>query len=266
VGNYGRELLLAMFGVATAAAAGALVNAALLRVTEISVSLPGLPDSWKGRTAVLVSDLHLGPVRGFCFAQRVVRLVSRLKPDIVFLTGDFYDGTAVDEVGMANAWKQFSPHLGIYYVTGNHEEFSDRTKFLNAIEGAGMRVLRNEKVVLDGLQIAGVLYGEGYQREAFRQALQKMNLDHARPAILLSHVPQYYDLAEEAGVSLKLSGHTHNGQVIPWNWVARRVHGKFVYGLKKFKRMLIYTTSGAGTWGPPMRLGTRAEVVLIKFG
>jgi predicted MPP superfamily phosphohydrolase len=266
VGNYGRELLLAIFGVATAAAAGALVNAALLRVTEISVSLPGLPDSWKGRTAVLVSDLHLGPVRGLCFAQRVVRLVARLKPDIVFLTGDFYDGTAVDEVGMANAWKQFAPRLGIYYVTGNHEEFSDRTKFLNAIEGAGMRVLRNEKVVLDGLQIAGVLYGEGYQREAFRQALQQMNLDQARPAILLSHVPQYYDLAEEAGVSLKLSGHTHNGQVIPWNWVARRVHGKFVYGLKKFKRMLVYTTSGAGTWGPPMRLGTRAEVVLIKFG
>ena len=266
VGNYGRELLLVMFTVATAAAAGALVNAAWLRVTQISVSLPGLPDSWKGRTAVLVSDLHLGPVRGFCFAQRVVRLVSRLKPDIVFLTGDFYDGTAVDEVRMANAWKHFAPSLGIYYVTGNHEEFSDRTKFLNAIEGAGMRVLRNEKVVLDGLQIAGVLYGEGHQREAFRQALQQMNLDHARPAILLSHVPQYYDLAEEAGVSLKLSGHTHNGQVIPWNWVARRVHGKFVYGLKKFKRMLVYTTSGAGTWGPPMRLGTRAEVVLIKFG
>ena len=246
---YGRSLMLAIFTVAAVAAAVALLNAAWLRVTEISVTLPGLPDLWKGRTAVLVGDLHLGPVRGFCLAQRVVRLAASLKPDIVFLTGDFYDGTAVDEVRMASAWKEFAPTHGIYYVTGNHEEFSDRTKYLRAIEAAGIRILRNEKVVVDGLQIAGVLYGEGHEREAFRRSLQQMNLERARPAILLSHVPQYYDVAEEAGVSLKLSGHTHYGQVFPWNLVARRVHGKFVYGLNEFKRMLVYTTSGAGTWG-----------------
>src|SRR5262249_9143000 len=98
VGDYGRELLVAIFMVAALAAAVWLVNAAWLRVTEIFVALPGLPDSWKGRTAVLVGDLHLGPVRGFCFAQRVVRLAARLKPDVVFLTGDLYDGTAIDEV------------------------------------------------------------------------------------------------------------------------------------------------------------------------
>ena len=110
-----------------------------------------------------------------------------------------------------------------------------------------------------------MLYGEGHAQEAFRRALQQMNLERTRPAILLSHVPQYYDVAEEAGISLKLSGHTHYGQVFPWNWVARRVHGKFVYGLNQFKRMLVYTTSGVGTWGPPMRLATRAEIVLIRF-
>jgi predicted MPP superfamily phosphohydrolase len=264
-GDYGRTLLLASFSLAAVAAVLAFANAAWLRVTEIAVVLPGLPDSWKGRTAVLAGDLHLGPVRGFGFSQRVVRLAAKLKPDIVFLTGDFYDGTAVDEVRMASAWKEFSPTHGIYYVTGNHEEFSDRTKYLNAIEGAGIRILRNEKVVVNGLQIAGVLYGEGHQREAFRLALERMNLERAGPAILLSHVPQFYDVAEEAGISLKLSGHTHNGQLFPWNWVARRVHGRFVYGLNEFKRMLVYTTSGAGTWGPPMRLATRAELVLIKF-
>jgi len=264
-GDYGRILLIATFTVAALTATAALVNAAWLRVTEISVALPGLPDSWKGRTAVLIGDLHLGPVRGFYFAKRVVRLAAKLKPDLVFLTGDFYDGTAVDEVRMASAWKGFAPRHGIYYVTGNHEEFSDRTKYLKAIEGAGIRILRNEKVVVDGLQIAGVLYGEGHEREAFRRALQGINLERGRPAILLSHVPQYYDVAEEAGISLKLSGHTHKGQVFPWTLVARRVHGKFVYGLNQFKRMLVYTTSGAGTWGPPMRLATRSEIVLIRF-
>jgi len=263
--DFRRELLLAFFTVATLGAAAALINAAWLRVTEIAVALPGIPDSWKGRTAVLAGDLHLGPVRGFCFARRVVRLAATLNPDIVFLTGDVYDGTAVDEVRMSSVWKGFAPRHGIYYVTGNHEEFSDRTKYLNAIQGAGIKVLQNEKVMVDGLQIAGVLYGEGHEREAFRQALQGMHLDPTRPVVLLSHVPQFYDVAEESGISLKLSGHTHNGQVFPWNWVARRVHGKFVYGLNQFKRMLVYTTSGAGTWGPPMRLGTRAELVLIRF-
>jgi len=207
----------------------------------------------------------LGPVRGFYFARRVVRLIAELNPDIVFLTGDFYDGTAVDEVRMASAWKGFAPRHGVYYVTGNHEEFSERTKYLDAIEGAGIRVLRNEKVMVDGLQIAGVLYGEGHERQAFREALLGMKLEPTRPAILLTHVPQYYDVAEETGISLKLSGHTHKGQVFPWTWLARRVHGKYVYGLNEFKRMLVYTTSGAGTWGPPMRLATRAEVVLIRF-
>ena len=265
VAGYGRGLLLGVFAVAALAGVAGLINAGWLRVTEISVTLPGLPDSWKGRTAVLAGDLHLGPVRGFYFARRVVRLIAELNPDIVFLTGDFYDGTAVDEVRMASAWKGFAPRHGVYYVTGNHEEFSERTKYLDAIEGAGIRVLRNEKVMVDGLQIAGVLYGEGHERQAFREALLGMKLEPTRPAILLTHVPQYYDVAEETGISLKLSGHTHKGQVFPWTWLARRVHGKYVYGLNEFKRMLVYTTSGAGTWGPPMRLATRAEVVLIRF-
>jgi len=265
VRDYGRGLLIGLFGAGGIAAIVAFINGGWIRVTEISVKLPELPDAWKSRTALLASDLHLGPVRGFCFARRVVKAAKRLKPDIVFLTGDFYDGTAVDAARMANAWKDFPAKSGIYYVTGNHEEFSDRTKYVSAIEGAGIRVLKNERVLLDGLQIAGVLYGEGSERESLRETLAHIELDRNKPSILLSHEPKHLDVAEEAGVSLQLSGHTHKGQVFPWSWVARRVHGKYVYGLNDFKRMLVYTTSGAGTWGPPMRLGTRSEIVLIRF-
>src|SRR5262249_26315083 len=111
-GDYGRALLLVVFGAATLAALVALVNASWIRVTEVSVALPGLPKTWKSRTAVLASDLHLGPVRGFCFARRVAKLASRLKPDVVLLTGDFYDGTAVDVVKMASAWKDFAATFG----------------------------------------------------------------------------------------------------------------------------------------------------------
>jgi uncharacterized protein len=309
VSGYGHGLLIVIFSAAALASVAAVINASWVRVTRVTVNLPGLPDAWRRRTAVLASDLHLGPVRGFCFARRVAALVLKLKPDVVFLAGDIYDGTAVDAVRMANVWKEVFPKLGspekssgdlppspmpvpilsgleeravesrpiissdqsapdffgVYYVTGNHEEFSDRTKYLRAIEGAGIRVLRNEKVSLDGLQIVGVLYGEGSERESLRKTLAQIKVDRHKPSILLSHVPQYFDVAEEAGISLQLSGHTHKGQVLPWSWLAGRVHGRFVYGLNSFKQMLVYTSSGAGTWGPPMRLGTRSEIVLITF-
>jgi predicted MPP superfamily phosphohydrolase len=259
-----RGLLAGLFGVGAIAALAAFLNASWIRVTRISMKLPGLSDAWKNRVAILAGDLHLGPVRGFCFARRVVQVARSLKPDVVFLTGDFYDGTAVDAARMANEWRDFPAQLGVFYVTGNHEEFSDRTKYLRAIEAAGMKALRNEKVTIDGLQIAGVLYGEGSDPDGLRSSLAQMKLS-GEPSILLSHVPQYLDVAEQAGISLQLSGHTHKGQVFPWIWLARRVHGKFVYGLNEYKRMLVYTTSGAGTWGPPMRLGTRAEIVAIRF-
>jgi predicted MPP superfamily phosphohydrolase len=258
-------LLNPLFGAAALGSVAALVNASWIRVTRISVKLPGLPEVWRKRSALLASDLHLGPVHGSRFARRIVNLARGLKPDIVFLTGDFYDGTAVDAARMASVWKEFPAQFGILYVTGNHEEFSDRTIYLRAIQGAGIRVLRNEKITIDGLQIAGVLYGEGSDPEGLRASLSAMNLNREQPTILLSHVPQYFEIPAAAGVSLQLSGHTHNGQVLPWSWVARRVHGKFVYGLNKFKEMFVYTTSGAGTWGPPMRFGTRSEIVVITF-
>lgn len=261
----GPVLVAVCFGLATVASATSLINGSSIRVTQVCVNLPGLPEAWRGRSIVLVSDLHLGPVHGLRFSGRVAALVAKLNPNLVALTGDFYDGTAVDAPRMASAWKDLAARREVYYVTGNHEEFSDRAKYLQALEGAGIRILRNQKVLIDGLQIAGILYGEGSEPSEFRQALAGLKLNPGNPSILLNHVPQFFELAEQAGVSLMLSGHTHKGQVMPWSWVARRVHGPFAYGLNRFKSMLVYTTSGAGTWGPPMRLGSSSEIVEIRF-
>ena len=261
-----RHMMLAtVFAAATIAAAAALLNESWVRIRQVTVKLPALPEVWKNRLLVLVSDLHLGPVHGFRFSRRVANMVAGLEPDVVALAGDFYDGTAVDAERMASPWKDLAAQFPVCYVTGNHEEFSDRTKYLRALEGVGVRILRNETVVIDGLQVAGVLYGEGSEREGFRQALAGLKLNRQQPSVLLNHVPHFLDIAEQAGISLMLSGHTHKGQVIPWSWVARRVHGPFVYGLNRFRNMLVYTSSGVGTWGPPMRLGTLSEIVEIRF-
>jgi predicted MPP superfamily phosphohydrolase len=154
---------------------------------------------------------------------------------------------------------------GVYFVAGNHEEFGDDSKFVHAIAAAGVRVLSNEKVELDGLQIIGVPYRNATQKRHLASALDEVCLDRDRASILLTHAPDHPEIAEAAGISLQLSGHTHLGQFLPWSWMARRVYRQFVYGLSQIGKMQVFTSSGAGTWGPPLRLGSNPEIVMLEF-
>jgi hypothetical protein len=197
--------------------------------------------------------------------RRIVKKVSGLQPDIVFVTGDLYDGTRVDATSLSTPWKGFRTPLGTYFVTGNHEEFSDPSKFLEAVSASGMSVLNNEKVIVDGLQLVGVHHHDSTNAEHFRSILEGLAIDLEEPSILLSHAPHALAVPEAAGISLQLSGHTHGGQIFPFTWFTRRIFGEFTYGLKRFGRMMVYTTTGAGTWGPPMRVGTNPEIVLFEF-
>jgi uncharacterized protein len=242
-----------------------IMNAADIRVRRVSVKLPGLPASWKGRVAALVTDTHLGHIKGYRFLTRLVGILRQLKADVVFISGDMFDGTNVDARRLVSPWKQLKPKFGSYFVTGNHEEFSDPGKYLEAIEGSGIRVLRNEKVNLDGLQVVGVPYHNTGNAERFQSILEKADLDRNSASVLLAHVPQGLPIVEKQGISLQLSGHTHGGQMFPFTWFTWRIFGDYTYGLKKFGELFVYTSSGAGTWGPPMRVCTQPEIVLISF-
>jgi predicted MPP superfamily phosphohydrolase len=197
--------------------------------------------------------------------RRIVARLTRLKPDVVFLTGDLYDGTKVNAAEMAAPWEDISPTWGTYFITGNHEEFSDPSGYLDAVRRSGVRVLQNEKVVVDGLQIVGVHHRESTDADRFRSVLKKAAIERERASILLSHAPHALSIAAEAGISMQLSGHTHGGQMFPFTWFTQRIFGAYTYGLQRFGKMLVYTTTGAGTWGPPMRVGTHPEIVLIEF-
>jgi predicted MPP superfamily phosphohydrolase len=260
-----RVLVVVLFGLALLASLYGVVNAAWTRVRRITVKLPNLPESWRGRVAALVSDAHLGHVRGYRFMRRIVAMLTHLRPDIVLIGGDLYDGTAVKVNKVASPWAKLSAPLGAYFVTGNHEEFSDHTQYLDAVKHSGVRVLNNEKVTIDGLQIVGVHYRDSTNDERFRAVLQKADLDRDRASILLTHAPDRLRIAEEEGISLQLSGHTHGGQFFPFTWITSRLYGKFVYGLQRLGNLLVYTSYGAGTWGPPLRVGTTPEIVLIQF-
>lgn len=253
------------FGCAIVTSVYGLVNASWLRVTRVTVKLANLPEAWRGRSVALVTDLHLGNVRGAGFMRRVVNRLKQLQPDAIFISGDLYDGSKGNLDVLVEPWRRISAPAGIYFVTGNHEEFMSRVKCLNAIQRAGIRVLNNEKVDVNGMQIVGVHDTETQDPLIFRALLQRAELDRSRPSILLAHQPSNLSIPEAEGVSLQVSGHTHGGQLWPWTWVAARVHGRFNHGLSRLGKMLVYTSNGAGTWGAPMRVGTKSEIVSIRL-
>ncbi len=264
--NLDRQLIGATFyGLAVLVTVYGLFNAAWLRVTRVTVPLPHLPPAWHGREVMLMSDLHLGNVRGAGFTRRVVTKARSLQPHAVFVCGDVFDGPKADYDRLVEPFRELTAPAGVYFVTGNHEEFTDRAKFIAAIARAGLRVLNNEKVIVEGLQIVGVHDGEAVEPKRLRTILQDAALDRQQASILLAHRPGNLSVAEEAGISLQVSGHTHKGQMWPWLWLAHRVHGPFAYGLNRFGNLQVLTSSGAGTWGPPARVGTKSEIVLIRL-
>jgi len=242
-----------------------LLNARHVRTRRIGVQLDTLPQSWRGRRALLISDLHLGHVNGSAFSKRIAAMAARLNPDMILFPGDVFDGAKTDPDRLAAPFKQLSPPFGMYFSTGNHDEFGDTPHFLDALKQAGIRVLSNEKVIVDGLQIVGVPYHDTTFPIRLRATLESLSLDRNAASILLNHVPNRLPIVEEAGISLQLSGHTHGGQLFPFTWLTRRVFGKFTYGLHSFGSLKVYTSYGAGTWGPPMRVGTTPEMVLLTF-
>lgn len=254
-----------IFGLAALAGIFGLVNARIVRIRRITLKLPNLPASWRGRRAVLMSDLHLGPVNGAGFCRRLIAMTARFEPDVVFLPGDLFDGTHADPDRLLAPFRDFAPSRGIYFSTGNHEEFTVATHYLEAVTRAGIRVLANESVEIDGLRIAGIFYRDSTHIIRMKTFLDSLQLDRTQPCILLNHTPTRLPLVEQAGVSLQLSGHTHGGQIFPFTWLTRRVFGKFTRGLNRFGALQVYTSTGAGTWGPPMRVGSAPEMVVFTF-
>ena len=254
-----------LFSAAVVAGLYGVFNASWTRITRTTVRLANLPAAWRGRRAALISDVHLGHVRNGSFLRRMVAKILKEEPDAIFIAGDLYDGTAIDAGRAAEPLNKLTAPQGVYFVAGNHEQFGDDSKYLSAIAAAGVRVLSNEKVEVDGLQIIGVPYRNAVQNGQFASVLRDFRLDRERASILLTHAPDHPEIAEAAGVSLQLSGHTHLGQFIPWSWMARRIYRQFVYGLSRIGKMQVFTSSGAGTWGPPLRLGSNPEIVMLEF-
>jgi predicted MPP superfamily phosphohydrolase len=248
-------------GAATVGVANAMSPVAVKRV---KVSLSKLGKDAEGMRIVQLTDVHVGPTIGKAYIEQVVSRVNDLDADVVVITGDLVDGSVADLKDNVAPLATMKNKHGIYFVTGNHEYYSGAKEWMAYLEGIGIKVLRNERVRIggsDGFDLAGVDDPSSGTQD-LRGALA--DRDPSIACVLLSHQPKSIHLAEELGVDLQLSGHTHGGQLFPWN-LAVRLQQPFVAGLHKLERAQIYVSCGTGYWGPPMRVGTSAEITEIEL-
>ncbi len=237
-------------------------------VTVRTLVLPGLSPALAGKTLLQVSDLHLGTLLGRRWLSRLGETLADLKPDLLVVTGDLVDGHVPDVEPLVPLLQGWRPPLGKYAVLGNHEFYGGAEKAADLLRRAGFRVLRQEAVeAAPGLFLAGV--DDLTARRQFRVGGDPLAealgpLPSGRPCILLSHSPLGAEEAASRGASAMLSGHTHAGQIWPFGLLIRifypRLSGAYTVG-----PLSLYVCRGAGTWGPPMRLFRRGEVVLFRL-
>lgn len=241
------------------------IQSRFIKTVKYTVTLPGAPASWNGKTAALVSDTHFGLVNHKKFSNKVVDAILATQPDFVLHAGDFYDGPAVDTLPMTASWKRLVSQIPVFYAPGNHEEYGNYAGFLDSIRNAGVTILDDKKTLYDGVQIAGITYRAGKDNPGAIAAIKKLELATDIPSILINHPPTALAAANDHGVDLQVSGHTHNGQFWPMTYIVRQVYGPYYYGLKPYENMHVITSSGVGTFGPPFRLFNPPEIVLITF-
>ncbi|WP_309095880.1 metallophosphoesterase [Streptomyces sp.] len=234
-------------------------------VKRITVPLAKLPRGAHGYRIAVVSDVHLGPVLGRGFAQKVVDTVNATQPDLIAVVGDLVDGSVQDLGPAAAPLAQLRARHGSYFVTGNHEYFSGAEQWVEEIRRLGLTPLENARRELPHFDLAGVndIAGEDEgQGPDFARALG--DRDRARACVLLAHQPVQIHDAVEHGVDLQLSGHTHGGQLWPGNLIASGANPTLA-GLERYGDTQLYVSRGAGAWGPPTRVGAPSDITVIEL-
>jgi len=243
----------------------------MIRKHSITIAKPA--GSYEELRVVVASDLHLSTVVGIKHLTRLVKLVNIIHPDLVLLVGDVIDDDIepYKSKHMSEMMKQLKAQLGVYAVLGNHEYIGGHIEaFAAQMEQSHVQLLMDETV-----KIAGSFYLIGRKDRAVKTMAKGSRMDIAElltgvdkslPLILMDHQPYDFDIALSNGIDLMLSGHTHRGQMAPYHWITRRLF-ELDWGYLLKGSMHVVVSSGFGTWGPPIRLGSRCELIelMIKF-
>lgn len=248
---------------------GGMVNAATVRTKRYDVPLAGLPQAADGMKVVVVSDIHLGAINGVKHVQKIVDAVNAADADVVLLAGDIFDGDFAKAREIEQVEQLFTTiqsKYGVYAVFGNHDTNDPAGQSAAFLERAGVVLLYNQAAVLpNGIVLVGradyAPIGDGD-----RIPLADIAYDRDATVIVIDHQPQAAAADEAAanGAELMVSGHTHRGQLFPANLLTSRMYPTH-YGLTEHDGMTLAVTSGAGTWGPPLRVGTESEIMVLTL-
>ncbi|GAA5175183.1 metallophosphoesterase [Niveibacterium umoris] len=242
------------------------------QVVTVDVPLRDLPEALHGFTIAQISDIHVGPTIKRGYLDRIVDRVNTLQPDLIAVTGDLVDGSVHDLAAHTDPLKRLAARYGAYFVTGNHEYYSNAHAWIAEVERLGVKVLMNEHVVLDHggakLVVAGVTDYTAHHFDPRHRSDPLAALAgapaNAAAKVLLAHQPRSAEAAADAGFDLQLSGHTHGGQFFPWNLFVP-LQQPFTAGLHKLRDLWVYTSRGTGYWGPPKRFGAPSEITRLRL-
>jgi predicted MPP superfamily phosphohydrolase len=261
----GRVMTATVAGLAVAITVYGLIEARWIGVTRLTVRLPNAPAELR---IVQISDVHLGRLVRETRLEKIVRRVNALQPDVIVITGDLVDAEPSHLEELLPTLRRLQSKHGVFAVTGNHEFFAGVERVEALLERAGVTLLRNRWVDIGGVQLVGrddVLATRitGVRTPSLAEILR--GIDGTRPVVLLDHTP-VTTLAELAarGIQLQLSGHTHQGQLWPFNFLVKQIF-RTPYGLVTDGQATIYVNRGIGTWGPPLRVLARPEITLVTL-
>ncbi|MEI8344322.1 MAG: metallophosphoesterase [Candidatus Moraniibacteriota bacterium] len=243
-----------------------IVNAFTPIVKRIEVSINNLPKAWIGKKIVQISDVHLGHIYHYDYMIEIAKKINSLSPDVIVITGDLFDGTDghidvfIEPLNLLRASK------GIFYASGNHETYLGTEKTFEVLGKTKITCLRNEIKTVDGLQFIGIEYPEPTEKISVVKTIKRIGtFNVSKPSVLLWHIPSQIKKIRNLGISLMLSGHTHKGQLFPFGVATHFMFKGYDYGLKRKGNFSIYTSSGLGAWGTPMRTEKHSEIVEITL-
>ena len=246
-----------------------LVEARSIGITRLQVRMPNLPSQLEGLRIAQISDVHMGRIVRGPRLERIVTMVNDLHPDLIVITGDLVDAEALHMEDMVHPLRRLNSKYGVFAVPGNHEYFAGIERSQAFIEQAGVTLLRNRWVVIaGGLQLVGRddPVGARVTGEKIPSLEEIMRgTDRSKPTILLYHTPvTTFEELQARGIQLQLSGHTHKGQLWPFNYIVKLIY-KMPYGRFTSGDTTVYVNRGTGTWGPPMRVAARPEITLVTL-
>ena len=240
-------------------------------VRTIDVPIASLHPSLHGFTIAQITDVHVGPTIARDYVEAVVDIVNTLDADLVAITGDLVDGSVPQLAHHTAPLARLAARHGTFFVTGNHEYYSGAHAWIGELRRLGINVLLNEHVVLDhdgaAIAVAGVTDSSAHHFDPSHRSDPARAIAGAPDAcvkLLLAHQPRSAFAASPANFDLQLSGHTHGGQFLPWNFFVR-FQQPFTAGLRRFGKLWVYTSRGTGYWGPPKRLGAPSEITRLRL-